>query len=102
MWLVACVQLFHSIVHAGKPVNHGEDRICSTAMAVNALLYTWTEKGKLLPDVPDNVTKLVIGASEWLTQNTLSGQYKPFNAVFSGSVKTEDVSQCRPYSPIMM
>lgn len=78
---------------SGKPVNHGEDRIVSTAMAVNTLLYTWMDGDKLLPSAPSPVLKTVMNASEWLVRNTLSGKYKPFNVLFSGSVKTVDVSK---------
>ncbi len=73
-------------------MKHGEDRIGSTAMAVNALLYTWTEKGHLLPTTPSAVKVLVSRASKWLVENTLTGEYKPYNVFFSGSVKSVDVS----------
>ena len=61
-------------------------------MAVNALLYTWMSGEKLLPNTPTAVKNAVVRASEWLTQNTLTGQYKPYSAVFSGSVKSMEVS----------
>ena len=76
----------------GKPVSHGEDRIYSTAMAVNALLYTWTERGRLVADTPAMVTDTVTRACKWLLENSLSGKYKPYNAFFSGSVKALEVS----------
>lgn len=61
-------------------------------MAVNALLYTWTEGGTLLPSTPAAVKEIVASASEWLIQNTLNGKYKPYSVIFSGSVKSLAVS----------
>ena len=76
----------------GKRENHGEDRIVSTAMAVNTLLYTWMDGDKFLPTTPSSVLKTVMNGTEWLVRNALSGKYKPLNVLFSGSVKTADVS----------
>ena len=76
---------------AGKPISHGEERIYSTAMAVNALLYTWTEQGKLLDETPASVRDTATRASKWLLEYSLSDKYKPFNAFFSGSIKGPDV-----------
>ena len=73
-------------------MNHAQDRIFSTAMAVNALLYTWMKGDTLLVDTPAAVKETVDKASQWLVENTLSGKYKPWNAVFSGSVKSYAVS----------
>ena len=61
-------------------------------MAVNALLYTWTERGQLLPETPSEVLRVVTGAAEWLLENTLCGKYRPYNAIFSGSVKSMEVN----------
>lgn len=38
------------------------------------------------------VVRFIRNASQWLLKHTLSGHYKPYNVIFSGSVKTEDVS----------
>ena len=76
---------------AGKPISHGEDRIYSTAMAVNALLYSWTERGKLLAETPASMRDTATRASKWLLEYSLSDKYKPFNAFFSGSIKGPDV-----------
>lgn len=61
-------------------------------MAVNVLLYTWMEGDTLLAETPAAVKETVGNASQWLLLNTLSGKYKPWNAVFSGSVKGVNVS----------
>ena len=76
---------------AGKPVKHHDDRIFSTAMAVNTLFYSWSEKNRLMPDTPIDVQEIIIEASEWLVAHTLSRKYKPRNAFFSGSVKSMTV-----------
>ena len=68
-------------------MNHAQDRIFSTAMAVNVLLYTWMEGDILLAETPAAVIEIVDKAAKWLIENTLSGKYKPWNVVFSGSVK---------------
>ena len=83
---------FPSICSPGKPVNHGQDRIFSTAVAVNVLLYTWMKGDTLLPETPVAVRETVDKAAQWLIKNSLSGKYKPWNAVFSGSVKGMPVS----------
>lgn len=61
-------------------------------MAVNVLLYTWMEGDALLAETPAAVKETVNKAALWLVNNTLSGKYKPWNAVFSGSVKGVAVS----------
>ncbi|RUS78409.1 hypothetical protein EGW08_013823, partial [Elysia chlorotica] len=87
----------------GQPIERHEDRIFTTAMGANALLYTWTiyddHTGKMLAlrnqrlplflfsDTPAEVQSLITGTINWLSEYTLSGQYKPWNAFFSGSVK---------------
>lgn len=77
---------------SGKSVNHAEDRVCSTAVAVNALLYTWTANQKLNPSTPTDVGDTIVKACKWLLKNSLGGKYKSFNVLFSGSVKLEAVS----------
>ena len=72
-------------------MNHAQDRIFSTAMAVNVLLYTWMEGDALLAETPAAVMETVDKATKWLVENTLSGKYKPWNVVFSGSVKGTEV-----------
>ncbi|KAI8511578.1 hypothetical protein Bbelb_106780 [Branchiostoma belcheri] len=72
---------------------HGEDRIFSTAQAVNTLLATWTvfnrtsKRLSWINETPSDVKTLVSQAVSWLEKNTLSGRYKPYNAFFSGSTK---------------
>ena len=78
--LVTCLLL-------GKPVNNAEDRIFSTAMAVNTLLYTWRDGTDLSAETPLTVSTTIQQLCGWLEKNTLSGEYKPYNAFFSGSVK---------------
>ena len=76
--------------YSGERVNHAEDRICSTAMAVNTLLYIWTTGERFVSDVPTDVKDVVGNASLWLVKNAMKG--KAYNAVFSGSVKSGEVS----------
>ncbi|XP_019646980.1 PREDICTED: uncharacterized protein LOC109487423 [Branchiostoma belcheri] len=77
----------------GRPKIHGEDRIFSTAQAVNTLLATWTvfnrtsQRLSWINETPADVKTLVSQAVSWLEKNTLSGRYKPYNAFFSGSTK---------------
>lgn len=72
----------------GKRVNHGDDRICSTSMAVNALLYTWSEHNQLVPDLPPNVKDVLVRGCDWLASNALGSRYQHMNVFFSGSVKS--------------
>lgn len=74
---------------AGERVKHGEDRVCSTAMAVNTLLYTWMTGEEFIPSVPKAVKDVVVNASVWLTKNMK--KTKPFNVIYSGSVKAFEV-----------
>jgi len=60
-------------------------------MAVNALLYIWTLGSEFIMGASDEVVGTITNASQWLVKHSLSGQYKDFNAVFSGSVKTVEV-----------
>ncbi|XP_035678144.1 uncharacterized protein LOC118416935 [Branchiostoma floridae] len=77
----------------GRPKIHGEDRIFSTAQAVNTLLATWTtfnrtsKKLVWIDETHSDVKTLVSQAVSWLEKNTLSGRYKTYNAFFSGSTK---------------
>ncbi|XP_078678548.1 uncharacterized protein LOC144914514 [Branchiostoma floridae x Branchiostoma belcheri] len=77
----------------GRPKVHGEDRIFSTAQAVNTLLATWTvfngtsKRLSWINETPADVKTLVSEGVSWLEKNTLSGRYKPYNAFFSGSTK---------------
>ncbi|KAK3583466.1 hypothetical protein CHS0354_025598 [Potamilus streckersoni] len=81
-----------------KNVTHkrAEDRIFSTAMAVNSLIYTWTifdGKDRHLVwdiDTPDRVKTMTARAVDWLNIHTLLGEYKPWNTFFSGSGKGID------------
>jgi hypothetical protein len=77
----------------GIPVNHGDDRIFSTSMAINSLLYTWSQGDKLVSDVPTNVRELLVKACNWLMHNANSDRYQHSNAFFSGSVKSSQVSE---------
>ena len=74
-------------------MKHGEDRICSTAMALNTLLYTWTVRGELVADTPTAVRDVASKAGQWLTRNVLSGDFEAYCVTFSGSVKSMTVSQ---------
>ncbi|KAL5016712.1 hypothetical protein ScPMuIL_006301 [Solemya velum] len=77
----------------GKPLIRGEDRIFTTSMAVNALITMWTvfddSTQKLVWDefTPPQVKDTVMKSVNWLNDNVLSGRYKPWNAMFSGSIK---------------
>ena len=65
-----------------------------TSMAINILCYTWSVEGKLIDTTPQDVLVSIQGAAEWLVRYALSGQYKPYNVFFSGSVKGISVSWC--------
>ncbi|XP_071111866.1 uncharacterized protein [Haliotis cracherodii] len=80
--------------------NNAEDRIFTSSMALNAFMTIWTTEdqhtGKLIWDkdtpalVQDTVKKIVT----WLYLNSYmyGGEYKPWNAFFSGSNKGETTS----------
>ncbi len=70
-------------------MDSGDDRLCSTAMVVNALVNTWTSNMTFLNDVPEEVKTVIKGAVHWMVTNYKGPAY---NVLFSGSVKTEDVS----------
>ena len=73
-------------------MRHGEDRICTTAMAFNALLYSWTVDGRFISNTPPAVMDVLSRAGQWLAQNVFSGKFEPFCVTFSGSVKSYIVS----------
>eukprot|EP01132_Coremiostelium_polycephalum_P010103 gene10103-12392_t len=82
----------------GKPEKYGEDRFFSSALAINALIDTWT-----LPDstsdytlrkwksnVPTQVLTLIESAVTYLNEYILTKDEYSYNAFFSGSMKSED------------
>ena len=73
----------------GKKEESGDDRLCSTAMAANTLLYTWMNGKNLISSVPQAVINVVTGAVHWMVKNAKGPAY---NVLFSGSMKTADVS----------
>lgn len=58
-------------------------------MAINTLLYTWMDGEEFIPSVPEAVKEVVRNASLWLARNVKTS--KPYNVVFSGSVKLGEV-----------
>lgn len=78
----------------GKSDPTGEDRIFSTAQAVNVLIASftyfddttgklkWITDGKQI----DTIKVMINQSISWLLQNAF--KYQPFNCFFSGSVKT--------------
>ncbi|KAK3602722.1 hypothetical protein CHS0354_017165 [Potamilus streckersoni] len=72
---------------------YGEDRLFTTAMAINALISTWTvynEKTKSLiwdDDTPAEVHTVIEKSANFLINNVLDSSLKPWNAFFSGSIK---------------
>ncbi|XP_035824372.1 uncharacterized protein LOC101854700 [Aplysia californica] len=81
------------LTHDNKTLVRGEDRIFTTAMAANALLYTWTTYNDTVKNVqwragvPQSVKDNVKGCVDWLTVNVLGINFDPWNAFFSGSYK---------------
>ncbi|XP_041377659.1 uncharacterized protein LOC121390025 [Gigantopelta aegis] len=79
-----------------KTLIRAEDRIFTTAMAVNCLIRTWTvfddmtRKLVWMKETPSKVIETASKATKWLTVFTLSGDYKPWNTFFSGSSKGFD------------
>ena len=66
----------------GKPLNSAEDRLFSTAMAMNALLDTWTQNNgscqrKWLANTPSDVQNVVNMAASWLNTFILGNKYLP-------------------------
>ncbi|KAK3762468.1 hypothetical protein RRG08_009856 [Elysia crispata] len=80
---------------SGAAKKTGEDRIFSTAMALNVLINSWTRLDetkqalKWVADTPQNVKMTASRATLWLTHNTFGGKYKPGGAFFAGSYKWE-------------
>lgn len=78
----------------GKPLNRGEDRIFSTAVACSALIDTWTVpiagvcQRSWRRGTPGNVQSVIKGAIGWLSEFTLSGKFALENAFFAGSMKS--------------
>lgn len=77
---------------AGNLTPSYDDRLFSTAVAVNALLDTWTirdgpAKRQWKPNVSPVVQNMILGGVTFLNEQTFSGVYIPDNAFFSGSVK---------------
>ncbi|XP_059145509.1 uncharacterized protein LOC131932596 [Physella acuta] len=79
--------------HRNESIIHAEDRIFTTAMAANALMYTWSvydEKTKTShwkDDIPPQVLTTITGCINWLMEHTTDGKYEPWNVFFSGSAK---------------
>lgn len=69
---------------------YAEDRLFSTAVAVNALLNIWTDQHQWLSNTPDAVKTDVSSAVAFLKSNILTTHYRKDNAFFSGSVKGMD------------
>jgi hypothetical protein len=78
----------------GRPLNRGEDRIFSTAVATSALLDTWTIAlpGKCMrswrASTPANVQRTITLAGNWLAKNVQRGKLALENAFFAGSMKS--------------
>jgi len=77
----------------GQHVNNADDRLFSTAVAVNALIDIWTEYNATCPriwvsDTPAIVISAVNDALSWINNNILTGSYLPMNSFFSGSMKS--------------
>uniref|UniRef100_A0A0B7BBD3 Uncharacterized protein n=1 Tax=Arion vulgaris TaxID=1028688 RepID=A0A0B7BBD3_9EUPU len=76
-----------------KTIFHGDDRIFSTAMAANALMYTWltfdsfSKKSHWKTGTPENVKDIVDGCVLWLIKHTLDGKFKPWNSFLVSQIK---------------
>ncbi|GAB1602210.1 Hypothetical predicted protein [Argonauta hians] len=70
-----------------------EDRLFTTAMAVNALQGIWSVydgaagMNVWINETPPRVIETITSAVKFLHENIFGGEYKPWNAFFSGSVK---------------
>jgi len=78
----------------GEPNPHPDDRMFSTAVALNALYDSWTEetsfcKRSWVINTPQSVLTTVAGAIRWLRDNALS-DIPTYNSFFSGSMKGLD------------
>lgn len=81
------------ITKDNKTLERAEDRIFTTAMATNALLYTWMRYNSTInqyqwkTNVPATVVNTIRSSIDWLRYNVLGLNYDPWNAFFSGSWK---------------
>ena len=82
----------------GQPEQNEDDALFSTAQAVNVLINTWTTQNPATRQLEwksaasDEVKALVASSVAWLTDNIVASRplkYRPLNAFFSGSVKTQ-------------
>ncbi|GFO07640.1 hypothetical protein PoB_003414500 [Plakobranchus ocellatus] len=77
----------------GQAIRRGEDRIFSTSMAANTLIYTWsvfdrsTQTLLWKPNVPSSVVWTVEGCVRWLITHATDPNFKPWNAFFSSGRK---------------
>ncbi|EFA80569.1 hypothetical protein PPL_06508 [Heterostelium album PN500] len=81
----------------GKPESLGEDRFFSTALAVNALIDTWTVPNSNPTSIrvwrsntPSQVKSAVNAAVQFINDNILENPDQTYNAFFSGSVKSNE------------
>lgn len=82
----------------GETVDRGDDRICTTAVSVLALLNSWTSASSrcmfdFANDVPANVTSAMENAVKFLIDYAAGERYRHENAFFSGSVKVNHFSK---------
>ncbi|CAF0992576.1 unnamed protein product [Didymodactylos carnosus] len=80
-----------------KQTPTGEDRLFSTAQAVNVLLASFTSFNSTIKQLQwiktssiSDVKVIVDKCVQWLLKNIFSNKYKPYNCFFSGSVKGFD------------
>uniref|UniRef100_A0A6B2KZS4 Uncharacterized protein n=1 Tax=Arcella intermedia TaxID=1963864 RepID=A0A6B2KZS4_9EUKA len=76
----------------GVVENSGEDRLYSTAIALNALMDIWSAptdscKRQWLPNTPQEVKTVTTNAATFLNKYILASDYLPENCFFSGSMK---------------
>jgi len=76
----------------GQPDPHHDDRLFSTAVAMNALIDTWTQSNQhcqlsWISETPKEVVEAVNGGSRFLQRYISGDEYVLSNAFFSGSVK---------------
>ncbi|CAG5118557.1 unnamed protein product, partial [Candidula unifasciata] len=82
------------VTFGGRPLNRAEDRIFTTSMAALALMSAWSyydsfsRKSHWKQGTPRIVLETVAGCIKWLRQYSLSRDFKPWNAFFSGSTKS--------------
>lgn len=81
------------IAKNGNTVRRGEDRIFSTSMAANTLIYTWAVFDRITsslswkPDVSQDVIRVTRGCVHWLLLHATDQNFKPWNAFFSSGRK---------------